>query len=234
MRLHFQLSPNRAPIPFNYVSHLTRILHDWLGRDNQWHDGISLYSLGWLQNGRSRGGALDFPNGARWMISAPDTPGGQDFLNRIAQGALSSPGAFGGMEIIETSGETTPDFGPRRVFRANSPIFIRGDKLPDPDNPTKFLDKHILWDDPKSGDYLTKTLRHKLDKAGLSHLSDSAKVAFDLSYRAPKSKLITVKDDFRKRASFCPVIVEGDPEAVKFAWCVGVGNGTGMGFGSLI
>lgn len=110
MRLHFSLSNNRTPIPFNYSSQLMRILHDWLGRDNQWHDDISLYSVGWLQNGRSRNGALHFPGGARWMISAPDTPQGQEFLNRIAQGALSSPRTFGGMEIIETWGETTPDF----------------------------------------------------------------------------------------------------------------------------
>jgi len=30
------------------------------------------------------------------------------------------------------------------------------------------------------------------------------------------------------------VIVEGDPRAVQFAWEVGVGNSTGIGFGALV
>jgi len=58
------------------------------------------------------------------------------------------------------------------------------------------------------------------------------KVGFDREFANPKIKLVRIKDIDHK-ASICPVIVEGTPEAVRFAWNVGIGNGTGSCFGSL-
>lgn len=37
---------------------------------------------------------------------------------------------------------------------------------------------------------------------------------------------------FRK-CSMCPVIIKGKPETIDFALCVGIGNGTGSGFGAI-
>lgn len=226
MRLHFTLSPSRQPVPFNYTHQLTGWLHARLG-DNDLHDGLSLYSLGWLQGGGARNGALHFPHGARLFLSAPDTQAGTALLERVANAALQTPQVCYGMEVVEIYSESTPEFGPRRVFRADSPIFIRGDK--DGAN-----DPHILYDDPRASDYLTRTLRHKLDKAGLSDLSAGVKVAFDHTFKSPKTRLIHIKDNFYKKTSVCPVVVEGDADAVRFAWNVGAGNLTGSGFGSLI
>ncbi len=220
------MSPNRQPVSFNYNHLLTGVLHRWLG-PNTLHDGLSLYSVGSLQGGGAREGALAFPRGATWHISAPDTPDGGKLLRHIAAAALQASSVCCGMEVVEVSSQSTPQFGPRRVFRADSPVFIRGDK--DGDN-----DPHILFDDPRAADYLTKTLHHKLDKAGLPHLAEGARVGFDLSYKSPKTRLIHIKDDFYKRASVCPILVEGPPEAVQFAWCVGAGHLTGSGFGSLV
>ena len=227
MRLHFSLSPSRQPVDFNYNALLTRTLHRWLGNNNPYHDALSLYSVGSLQGGSARGGALHFPRGASWHISAPDTPQGQELLQKIAEAALHSPDVACGMEIVEIASQNTPQFGPKRVFRADSPIFIRGDE-------TDGKDPHILFDHPRASDYLTRTLRHKLDKAGLGHLSETARVSFDRTYKTPKTRLIHIKDDFYKRASVCPIIVEGEPEAVQFAWNTGAGNLTGSGFGSLV
>ncbi len=248
MRLHFQLSPNLQSVDFNYHHFLAGAVHRWLGPDNAYHDGLSLYSVGNLQggfavrghatssHGQGHGGALSFRSGARWHISAPDTDGGTEFLAQIANAALQNPSVCCGMEVVEISSENTPEFGAKRVFRAQSPIFIRGDKDGE-------LDPHILFDNPQASAYLTQTLRHKLDKAGLNHLSESVTVRFDLSYPSPKTRLIRIKEgfdqngnrkDFCKRASVCPVIIEGDAEAVRFAWNVGAGNLTGMGFGSLV
>jgi hypothetical protein len=50
---------------------------------------------------------------------------------------------------------------------------------------------------------------------------------------APKTKLVSYRG-IGNKASFCPVVVEGTPEQVGFAWKVGVGNSTGIGFGALI
>ena len=234
MRLHFSLSPNDAPVTFNYHRLLAGCLHKWMG-DNHLHDALSLYSVGSLQGGRAENNALNFPRGASWHISAPDTEEGHEFLTKIAAVALGTKVCFG-MEVFDMHSEATPEFGSRRVFRAQSPVFVgsvQGD-----DHQT-----HIIYSDPRADAMLTQTLHHKLEKAGLGALREGASVAFDRSYAHPKTKLIWVKQgstkdgvsrDFQKRASVCPVIVTGNPEAVKFAWCVGAGGLTGMGFGSLI
>lgn len=225
MRLHFQLSPNKSAVPFNYPHFLTGTFHRWLGA-NELHEGLSLYSLGWLQGGCKRGEALAFPRGATWFVSAPDTTAGDDLLARVADAALKEPSVCCGMEVAEIQAQRTPEFGESRVFHADSPVFIRGEKVGD-------KDPHILYDDPRANEYLTRTLRHKLDKAGLGEHAASARMSFDPTFKHPKTRLIHVKDNVYKRANVCPIIVEGAPEAVQFVWNVGAGNLTGSGFGSL-
>lgn len=236
MRLHFSLSPNREPVNFNTQHKLAGVLHRWLGSNNLFHDSLSLYSLGTVQGGFAQNGALQFPCGATWFISAPDTPVGQEFLKHIAFASQNDRSVCHGMEVIEIHCENTPEFGHKRVFRAGSPVFIRGEKQDG-------KDPHILFDSPDADDYLTATLHRKLEVAGLSHLSEGSFMCFDRSYKAAKAKLIWIKEgfdkngqrrDFQKKASVCPVIVEGHPEVVKFAFNTGAGNLTGMGFGSLV
>ena len=226
MRLHFLLSPNRGSVPFDYPHFLTGAFHRWLG-PNAGHDQLSLYSLGWLQGGHRRGDGLNFPRGASWFISAPDTENGQALLHQIADAALKEPSVCCGMEVAQIESQHTPEFGARRVFRADSPVFIRGDKVGE-------LDPHILYDDPRAADYLTRTLRHKLDKAGLGEQAATARMSFDSSFAHPKTRLIHVKENFYKKASVCPIVVEGGEEVTRFAWNVGAGNLTGSGFGSLV
>ena len=42
-----------------------------------------------------------------------------------------------------------------------------------------------------------------------------------------------VINGIKNKASICPVIVKGTSEQIAFAWNVGVGNSTGIGFGAL-
>lgn len=230
MRLYFDLSPNTQPVPFDYPHFLTGAFHRWLG-NNDLHDGLSLYSLGWLQgkghNGKAQRGALHFPHGASWFISAPDNENGTRLLEFVARAALQSPQACCGMEVLEIHAQATPDFGRQRTFRAGSPILAKGKENDDGKIP------HLLWDDPRADEALTQTLRHKLEAAGLGEHSASATMRFARDYKGAKTKLVDIKG-IQNRANFCPVIVEGSPEVVQFAWNVGAGTGTGSCFGSLI
>ncbi len=226
MRLHFLLSPNTEPVPFNYFHFLVGAFHRCMGHNNL-HDSLSLYSLGGLQGGGARGGALDFSRGASWFVSAPDTDAGNELLLALAQATPEGTPVCCGMNIVERQAEPTPEFGPRRVFRANTPIFVRGDKEGD-------LDPHILYDDPRADELLTRTLRHKLDKAGLGEHAQNARIGFDRTFRHPKTRLIHIKDDFYKRANVCPVVVEGGEAVTRFVYNTGAGNLTGNCFGSLV
>lgn len=226
MRLHFQLSPNHQTVPFDYPHFLTGAFHRWLG-DNELHDGLSLYSLGWLQGGCGRGNGLSFPNGASWFISAPDTEAGAHLLGQLVAGAGRCPQVCCGMEVTEISSQSTPDFGEQRVFRANSPIFLRGDKTGEEAEP------HLIYSDDRADAALTEALRKKLSAAGLGEHAQSASVRFDRSFKTPKTRLIGIGPT-KKRVNVCPVVVEGSETAVRFAWNVGAGHLTGCAFGSLI
>ena len=221
MRLHFFLSPNQQPVPFAYQHYLTGAFHKWLGA-NQLHDEISLYSLSWLDGGRMRDGALDFPRGARWFISVND----ESLTDKITTNALFHPEVCCGMQVLKITQQETPDFGGYYAFKVGSPVLAKSSEA---DGKVK----HYIFSDPEADDILTATLRHKMDKAGLDAMHKSITVRFDRSYKGAKTKLVRIKN-IDNRASVCPVIVEGTPEAVQFAWNVGVGHGTGSGFGSLL
>jgi CRISPR-associated endoribonuclease Cas6 len=221
VRLHFSLSPNRQPVPFSYQHFLTGAFHKWLG-PNPIHDELSLYSLSWLDGSRMRGGALEFPDGARWFVSLHD----ESLVETIVNSALADPEVCCGMRVTRITQQATPRFRSRHTFKVGSPVLAK----------SKEVDgrvKHYLFSDPEADAALTATLRHKLDKAGLGEPHNQVTVGFDKTYRNPKTKLVTIKN-VHNRATVCPVIVEGTPEAVAFAWNVGIGNGTGSGFGSLL
>jgi CRISPR-associated endoribonuclease Cas6 len=222
MRLHFTLTPNQQPVPFTYQHFLTGAFHKWLGK-NQQHDEISLYSLSWLQGGFMKNSALDFPRGARWFISFHDDA----LANIIIDRALADPEVSCGMRVTRIVQQQTPAFGSRYTFKVGSPVLAKSKEI-------EGKVKHYLYSDPEADATLTTTLRHKLDRAGFAASHNQVTVSFDRSYRNPRTKLVIIKDNIANRASICPVVVEGTPEVVAFAWNVGVGNGTGVGFGSLL
>jgi CRISPR-associated endoribonuclease Cas6 len=221
MRLHFTLSPNQEPVPFNYQHFLTGAFHKWLG-ENEQHDTISLYSLSWLYDGFARNGALEFPRGGQWFLSIYN----ESLISKMIDNILAQPDVCCGMRVTKIVQQETPRFGNHYAFKVGSPVLAKSKEI-------EGKVKHYIFSDKEADDALTATLRHKMDVAGLSNGSKQVSVRFDRSYRNPKTKLVKIKNT-ANRASLCPVIVEGTPEAVQFAWNVGVGHGTGSGFGCLL
>ena len=229
MRLHFTLSPNTRPVPFAYQHKLTGVFHRWL-KGNDLHDKISLYSLSWLSGSRRVRDHLECQTGANWFVSFYE----DEHAEKLVSGALSSPEMFAGMRVTEIRQQTTPEFGTKYRFKAASPIYAKG-KQPENGKPPH----HYLYNEPEADEVLTKTLIHKMDAANkeaketrFTDEDKQIKIAFDRAYENPKIKLVQIKDIY-VHASICPVIVEGTSKAVKFAWNVGIGNGTGSCFGSL-
>lgn len=217
MRLILKISKNKKLIPFDYQKYLVGSFHKWLG-ENPEHDDVSLYSLSWLQGGERANGGLDFKYGADWYISAFDT----SLLKRIISGIQESPEINFGMEVTEVSIMEEPQFEGIQKFYLNSPIFIKRNQ----GERTHFF----LYEDKESDALMTQTLQTKLKKAGLN--ASGVSVGFDRTYHSPKTKKIDY-NGVGCRASMCPVIVEGSPEQIAFAWNVGIGNSTGIGFGAL-
>jgi CRISPR-associated endoribonuclease Cas6 len=225
MRLHLYLEPTGSgPIGYDHLPALVGAFHGWVSQSaNAVHDGLSLYSLSWLNGARGARGGLRFPEGARWHLSAHDAA----LIHSLVGGILRQPDLDCGLRVVDAQFQAPPAFAPgTQRFAVASPVFVKGDR-PAPDRPVD----HILWDDPRADALLTRTFHRKLQQAGLP--TAGAAIAFDRTYEKARTKLATYKG-IHCRASVCPVLVTGTTEQIQFAWCVGVGNSTGIGFGSLV
>lgn len=217
MRIYLTTTANIEPVPYNYQAALVGALHKWLER-NEEHDSMSLYSLSWLYNGRGSKNGLSFPDGGDFFISSPS----EDFIVRVVKGIQRDPVIRYGLRVKEVGLLQTPAFGEQCKFLLQSPVLIK-----------RTIDEKVRFYYPTDDEadlLLTETLRNKMRKAGYAELP--VHVRFDRSYPNIKTRLVNYKG-IDNKATFCPVIIEGDPAALAFAWDVGVGNSTGIGFGAL-
>lgn len=220
MRLHLSLTGTIAPVPFTYHDSLRGALHKWLG-PNELHDGLSMYSFGWLKGGRKEGNHLGFPDGATWRISFHDPA----HAKQVLAGIMRDPDVAFGLRVHEVREEAPPPFDGRHRFILDSPVVVRRHR----EDRTQ---AYLLWDDPGADEVLTHILRQKMKNARLNGDTHTATVRFDRSYHRAHTKLAEIKGT-KHKGSICPVIVEGPPEALRFAWLVGAGELTGCGFGAL-
>ena len=219
MRLHIKTSANNAIIPFDYQQKMTGVLHKWLGDNNQEHGEVSLYSFSWLRNTKEAGKGLNCPKGASFFVSFYDTQRLKEVLSNIR----SESEMFCGMFVEDVVIEDTPDLTQQEQFSLGSPILIKrlvNGKI------TEFY-----YDNPESGKLLEETLRTKMRLAGIPD-DDTLSIVFNLSYTKKKTKLVWY-DNISNKANMCPVIIKGSNLTKQFAWNVGLGNSTGVGFGSI-
>ncbi|MDR2408571.1 MAG: CRISPR-associated endoribonuclease Cas6 [Bacteroidales bacterium] len=220
MRIYVKTTPNKELVPFNYQSKLTGILHKWIGK-NKLHGKPALYSFSWLLNAEVNEDGLNYPNGARFFISFYDDM----YLKQVVTSILSDTDMCFGMKVRDITIEEKPDLTNKTLFLCASPIFVR--RL----DPETNKDIHYTFKDENVGSLLEETLLRKMELAELQ-IDESLKIKFDLSYRKAKTKLINYKG-INSRVNLCPVIIEGKPETKMFAWNVGLGNSTGIGFGAI-
>jgi len=219
MRLYLKLSKNREIVPFNYQPYLTGAIHKWIGSKNDIHDSLSLYSFSWLQNVNIKNNqGINLTGDSYFFISAYN----ELLIKKILKGILADPELCFDSRVHDVQVVENPQFSTSEKFFTASPVFIK--------RRFENKEKHITYNDPKSSEFLTETLQKKLVAAGLS--AENINVAFDNIYHSAKTKVINYKE-IGNRVNICPVIIKGAPEQIAFAWNVGVGNSTGIGFGAL-
>ena len=219
MRLHLRTTPNIEPIPFNYQRKLTGVLHKWLGANNEEHGETSLYSFSWLQYTQSDEIGLNCKKGTSFFISFYDV----QRLKEVFANIRTEPEMFCGMFVKDIVIEDTPDLTQQEQFSLGSPILIK--------RPVNGKIAEFYYDNPESGKLLEETLRTKMKLAGIPD-DDTLNIAFDLSYAKKKTKLVWY-DNISNKANMCPVIIKGSNMTKQFAWNVGLGNSTGVGFDSI-
>ncbi|HOH23700.1 MAG: CRISPR-associated endoribonuclease Cas6 [Bacteroidales bacterium] len=217
MRIHLKFKISNQTVPFDHQPLLVGAIHKWLGQ-NEEHGEISLYSFSRLEGGKATNEGIKFNQDGLFFFSSINI----DLVKRLISGIRSDPSMFFGLRVNELFIEEDPDLSNRELFFPGSPIFIKrrnGERI-----------EQIFFDDPRSSEYLRETLLTKMGKVGLE--DDSLDIRFDLSHTKSGTKMITYKG-IKNKANWCPVIIKGKPETKLFAWNVGLGNSTGIGFGAI-
>lgn len=216
--VHFApANDGRCVLPFEYHEHFLRLLHKFLGRNNEQHDTLSLYS--WFLCGtRLVDVGFDISQGCSWVFSSWDDAMAQ----RVATEAMGYNEPFLGLRVASVVEEVELPAQHQRRFLLGSAALVKFHE--------NESTKHLRFDDERASATMTKTLQTKMAKVGMS---GDIEVRFDTMYRNAKTKMITIHN-VNNRCNLCPVIITGEPEAVRFAWAVGIGNSTGSGFGGVI
>ncbi|MDD4227549.1 MAG: CRISPR-associated endoribonuclease Cas6 [Mariniphaga sp.] len=217
MRIYIKIQTTSKTIPFDHQPLLTGTIHKWLGWNNE-HAKMSLYSFSQLSGGKVKTEGLKFERGTSFFFSSYD----ETLIKKMVSGIQSEPEMFYGLIVSEIIIQEDPDLTARNLFRVASPIFIKrrvGEKI-----------DHILFNDSRANTCLKETLTNKMNKAGI--VDESLDIRFDSSYYRAGTKKITY-NGVQNRANWCPVIIEGKPKTKLFAWNVGLGNSTGVGFGAI-
>lgn len=217
MRIHLRINTADIILPFDHQPLLTGTIHKWMGWNKE-HGEVSLYSFSQLEGAKATPTGLMLTNNTSFFFSSHNL----DLIKKVIAGIRNDPSMFFNLTVVDVIIQEDPDLSDRHLFYPASPIFIKrraGEK-----------EDHILFSDPRAGDFMKDTLMTKLTKAGLS--DDSLNVMFDTTFQKAGTKKITY-NNVQNRASWCPVIIEGKPETKQFAWNVGLGNSTGIGFGAI-
>lgn len=226
MRIHIKTTPNTQEVPFSYQTNLVGSIHKWLGQ-NEYHGKLAMFSFSNLQQSISTKTGLSFPDGSGFFISAWE----KGFIQQLIKGIMEQPEIAFGMKATDVTIQQDPDLSSVERFQVASPVFIK--RWDDE------IERHYLYSDPEAGQLLTQTMHHKMKVAGFEYDS-TLNICFDISYPRAKTKKISyLKNEDGKaievenRSSVCPVIIKGAPETKAFAWNVGVGSSTGIGFGAI-
>lgn len=217
MRIHLKIKTTNKIVPFDHQPFLTGTIHKWLGWNNE-HGNVSLYSFSWLEGGKRAESGLRFEKETSFFFSSYKL----DLIKKMVAGIKNDPSLFNGFIVSEIMIREEPDLSSRELFFTASPIFIKrrvGNKI-----------DHIRYDDPRASVCLKETLQTKMKKVGLE--KDMFNIRFDLKSPHAATKKITY-NGVQNRVNWCPVIIEGDAETKQFAWNVGLGNSTGIGFGAI-
>lgn len=220
MRIYLKTTPNNQFVPIDYQQKLVGTIHKWIGKNNDLHGHMSLFSFSWLHGSKFVNGTLLFRQGAKFFISIYD----EGIVKNMMRSILNAPQMFCGLEVTDIQLFETPDLAERMTFYYGSPIFIK-----------RRLEngqvKQYTYSDTESAELMKKTLVNKMRIAGLVE-DETLNIKFDTSYQNKRTKLIHYHG-IGNKASLCPIIINAKPETKQFAWDVGIGNCTGIGFGAI-
>lgn len=218
MRIYLNLKRNNKIVPYNYQNLLAGAIHKWLGKDNSEHGQAGVLSFSWLQNTKATNEGINLSDDSFFFISAWD----DSIIKKIVSGILDDPTMFCGIIVNGVQIANAPEFENSTRFLMASPVLLKWR-----DNG---ILRYVTIEDEDFEEKLNINFKNKLQNTGLNTNGFKISIDPDSTYR--QTKMVTY-NGIKNRASLVPIVIEGTTEQITFAWSVGLGNSTGIGFGAL-
>lgn len=212
-------------VPFDYKEILLSFLHNKiLGKDNKYHNDISLYSTSPLFNSKTiPNKGLTFKTGAIWYIRTPDCDIAKDFYIKSKNAANSELG-YGlvlknvEFKVDEFNNETSLNVGVSQIYLGQNPHSTKKDHL---------ISEH---ENELTSGFMKRTIITKAKKMNIIINENDFNIEFD------RTKPLKIKQNIiGKNMVFCTSgnvnITANKPEIIPLCYGLGIGLSTGSGFG---
>lgn len=223
--IKFYFYGSKKVVPINYNDKLLSFLHTKiLGKDNPYHDSISLYSISPLFNSKTTKSGLIFENGAIWNIRTPSIDVFKDIYLK-AKNAISEEFGYGlvlknveySVEDIDVNGE---------LVVGCSPVYLGQNKQSD--KPDHITYKH---GNEMSSAIMKRNFQSKAKSLGYDINENDFNIEF-VDDDTIKTKCITI-GTIPNITTSGKIKITGNSDVIGLCYGFGVGISTGCGFGYL-
>lgn len=223
MRIKIKFSGVNGNVPFATQANVNSYIHACLGRNNDYHDAKSPYSISSLLGGKMNEAAtgLSFDNDAFIVVSSLDTT----FMSKLLVGVISHREFAYGMKLADVEHVNEELFDGWNHFTMLTPFMIKKVKSP------KGRADYWTLDDEGFEQHVRDHIVNKLKKIDPS----IDLTGFEL--RIPdrpfnKVRRIMVKN-VPNFANNCWVSIKSTKHVASMIYHLGLGQSTGSGFGTL-
>mgnify|MGYP000881413796 CR=1 FL=1 len=223
MRVKIKFKGENGNVPFNTQAAVNSYIHDCLGRNNEFHDRPSNYSLTSLQGGRVNDAktGLSFKDDAFLIVSSQDA----DFIGKLLMGVMSHREFSYGMSLLDVEQVSEEMHEGWNHLTTITPILLkRGYKQKGPDDYVKVTDADFAQ-------RLKEHLVRKLSK--IDPTLDLSGVEVSVPDRPfNKVRRVMIKN-IPNYASNCWVSIRCSKKVATMIYHLGLGQSTGSGFGTV-
>lgn len=226
---------SKAPIDYNYQYGIASMLYlklaesdVILANETHSHQGFKFYTFSnlILEDKKQCRTGLDFER-AHFFLSSPD----DRFIRSFAEGLLMNPdfyleGARGRVNFAIERIEILPqiEFGSECTFKTISPVYVKTQRFDD----GRLKEFDLYPSEPKFYENLHKNLVERYKEFyGMLPEREHFEI---MEVSDIKPRRIKIAQEYR-RCSLMRLVIQANPELLKFAYDAGLGEKNAMGFG---
>lgn len=221
MRIKIEFTKPDQPIPIETQKYVNSYIHTCLGRNNEYHDAPSQYSISNLKGGKLNDDkkTLSFKNINPYIVVTSED---EIFLNKIVEGLDTNEDFAFGMKFLDMEFIGEDFFDGWNSFYTLDPILLK----------EKREDGRNWFVTIEDKNFTTKLRNHIINK--FTKVDPTLKLSdLELLVGAGKKKKIMVKNNVWAIGSAVKIKIKGNKKLITKLYNYGLGQSTGSGFGTI-